>query len=100
MRFGVLEIVLIAAVLLSVVVIWRWWRQGQSGADESYGSETEENRPPRFLGRLGSFGILLVLAGLGLIIISYMVVIGLAKMFIWAVAIVLLGVAFLLLSRR
>ena len=100
MRFGLLEIVLIAAVLLSVVVIWRWWRQGQSGADENYGGDDEENRQPSFLGRLGTFGILLVLAGLGLIIISYMVVIGLAKMFIWAVAIVLLGVAFLLLSRR
>jgi hypothetical protein len=100
MRFGALEIVLIVAVLLSVAVIWRWWRQGQSGADESYGGEVDEGRQPSFFGRLGTIGILLVLAGLGLIVISYMVVIGLAKMFIWAVAIVLLGVAFMLLSRR
>ena len=96
MRLGFPEVVLIVAVLLSVLVIWRWMRQGGSGS----GSYEEDDSPPSFLQKIGRIGILLVLGGLGLILVGYIVLIGLAKMFIWAVAILLLGVAFLILSRR
>jgi hypothetical protein len=94
MRLGFFEIVLILAVLLSVLVIWRWMRQGNPGDTD------DEDSPPSFLQRLGTIGILLVLGGLGLVFASYIILLGIAKMFIWAVAIVLLGMAFLLLSRR
>ena len=96
MRLGFPEIVLIVVVLLSVLVIWRWMRQGGSGSD---GYE-DDGSPPSFLQKIGTIGILLVLGGLGLILAGYIVLIGLAKLFIWAVAILLLGVAFLILSRR
>jgi hypothetical protein len=93
-RLGFLEIVLIVAVLLSVAVIWRWMRQGASAGS------AEDGSPPSFLQKIGTIGILLVLGGLGLILVGYVVLIGLAKMFIWAIAILFLGVAFLVLSRR
>ncbi len=98
MRIGLFEVVLIVAVLLSVAVVWRYLRQGDSG---DAGDETgREGSGPSFFGRLGIVGVLLVLGGLGLLIVSYIIFVGLAKLFIWAVAIVLLGVAFLLMSRR
>ena len=96
MRLGFFEILLIVAVLLSVLVIWRWMRQGGPGS----GGYGDDDSPPSFLQKIGIIGILLVLGGLGLILIGYIILIGLAKMFIWAVAILLLGVAFLVLSRR
>ena len=95
MRLGFFEIVLIVAVLLSVLVIWRWFRQGGAA-----GNDDVEDSRPSFLQRIGAIGVVLVLGGLGLILASYIILIGIAKMFIWAVAIVLLGMAFLLLSRR
>jgi hypothetical protein len=94
MRLGFLEVVLVVAVLLSVLVIWRWMRQDGSA------SSSDDNSPASFLQKIGTIGILLVLGGLGLILVGYIVLIGLAKMFIWAVAILFLGVAFLVLSRR
>jgi len=78
MRLGFPEIVLIVAVLLSVLVIWRWMRQDASG------SYRDDDSPPSFLQKIGTIGILLVLGGLGLILVGYIVLIGLAKMFIWA----------------
>jgi hypothetical protein len=94
MRIGFFETVLVVAVLLSVLVIWRWMRQGGSAAS------ADDNSPPSFLQKIGTIGILLVLGGLGLILVGYIVLIGLAKMFIGAVAILFLGLAFLILSRR
>jgi hypothetical protein len=93
MRLGFFEFVLILAVLLSALVVWRWFRQDQTGSDDG-------DSPPSMLGRIGLIGVLLVLGGLGLLFIGYIVLIGLAKMFIWAVAILFLGIAFLVLSRR
>jgi len=96
MRLGFFEIVLIVAVLLSVLVIWRWMRQGGAGS----GGCEDDGSPPSFLQKIGTIGILLVLGGLGLILAGYIILIGLAKMFIWAVAILFIGAALLLLSRR
>ncbi len=99
MRIGFFEVVLIGAILLSIAVVWRWLREG------GYRQSDEENEPGEgsglsFFGRLGIVGVLFVLAGLGLLTISYILFIGLAKVFIWAVVILLFGVTFLLLSRR
>ncbi|APV44970.1 hypothetical protein Dform_01649 [Dehalogenimonas formicexedens] len=95
MRLGLLEIVLTVIVLLSVLVVWRWMRQG--GPDSGAG---DGGPVSSFLQKIGTIGILLVVGGLGLILVGYIVLIGLAKMFIWAVAILVLGLAFLVLSRR
>jgi hypothetical protein len=94
MRFGFLEGILVIVLLLSVLVIWRWMRQGDSAGS------AEDGSPPSFLQKIGTIGILMVLGGLCLILVGYIVLIGLAKMFMWAVAILFLGVAFLVLSRR
>ena len=100
MRLGFFEVILIVAVLLSIAVVWRWLRQGGSeDAEENEG--TGEEDPGTSGGwRVGAVGLILVLGGLGLLVIGYIIFIGLAKLFIWATAILLLGVAFLLLSRR
>ena len=100
MRIGFFEVVLIVAMLLSVAVIWRWLREGRYGDRDDEGAEGEEGTGPSFFGRLGIVGVLLVLGGLGLLVISYIIFTGLAKLFIGAVVILLLGVAFMLLSRR
>jgi hypothetical protein len=96
MRIGFFEFILILAVFLSVLVIWRWMRLG----GPVLGNPADDGAPPSFLQKIGTIGVLLVLGGLGLIFIGYVVLIGLAKMFIGAVVIILLGVAFLVLSRR
>lgn len=93
MRIGFFEIVLILAVLLSVLVVWRWFRQGQSGAEDSDSTSS-------FLGQIGLIGVLLALGGVGLLLLSYVILIGLAKMFIWALMILIIGIAFIVLSRR
>ncbi|XUW99974.1 MAG: hypothetical protein TUN42_08765 [Dehalogenimonas sp.] len=93
MRLGFLEFVLIVIVLLSILVIWRWMRQGGT-------EETDDNSPPSFLQKIGTVGILLVVGGLGLILVGYIILVSLAKVFIWAVVILVLGLAFLVLSRR
>ena len=94
MRLGFPEILLSVAVLLSALVIWRWMRQGGTSGP------ADDDSPPSFLQKIGTIGILLVLGGLGLILVGYIVLIGLAKMFIWAVAILILGIALVVLSRR
>jgi len=58
MRLGFLEFVLIVIVLLSILVIWRWMRQGGT-------EETDDNSPPSFLQKIGTVGILLVVGGFG-----------------------------------
>jgi hypothetical protein len=100
MRIGFFEVVLIVAVLLSIAVVWRWLREGRNGQGDDEKNEPGEGSGLSFFGRLGIVGVLFVLAGLGILTISYIIFIGLAKVFIWAVVIVLFGVAFLLLSRR
>ena len=99
MRIGLFEVVLIIAVILSVAYIWRWLRDGRSDAGEAYENEGEEGSEAPG-GGLRSAGLILVLSGLGLLVIGYIVITGLASLFIWATAILLLGIAFLLLSRR
>ena len=100
MRIGFFEIVLIIAVLLSIAVVWRWLRQGGSEDAEENEDKGEEGPRPSGGWRVGAVGLVLVLGGLGLLVIGYIIVAGLASLFIWATAILLLGVAFLLLSRH
>ncbi|MEN8615250.1 hypothetical protein ABFB09_08260 [Dehalogenimonas sp. THU2] len=100
MKIGIFEAVIIVAVLLTVVYVWRWLGEGRSGVDEGYEDEDEESSAPSGSPPLRVAGLMFVLGGLGLLIASYVIIMGLASMFIWATAILLLGIALLLLSRQ
>lgn len=102
MRFGAFEIVLIIAVISAAAYIWRWLGEGRGyeAADEEEETQEELMTEPPPRSRLWDIGLVLVLGGLGLLAAGYIIFIGIAKIFIWAVLILFAGLSMLLLSRR
>ena len=102
MKIGALEIVIIAAVLLCTVVVWRWLAGGRSdNFDDDYDDDDAENqRPDKRNSALRLAGIGLLLGGVVVVIISYQLIVGLASSFVWATIIIAVGLGLLFLSRR
>lgn len=99
MKIGALEIVIIAAVLLCTVVVWRWLAGGRSDNFDD-DDDAENQRPDKRNSALRLAGIGLLLGGVVVVIISYQLIVGLASSFVWATIIIAVGLGLLFLSRR
>ena len=102
MKIGALEIVIIVAVLLCTVVVWRWLADVRSdNFDDDYDEDDAENQiPDKGNSALRLAGTGLLLGGVAVVIISYQLIVGLASSFVWATIIIAVGLGLLFLSRR
>ncbi|AKG54151.1 hypothetical protein DGWBC_1516 [Dehalogenimonas sp. WBC-2] len=102
MKIGALEIVIIVAVLLCTMVVWRWLAGGgNDNFDDEYDEDgAEDEKPDKGNSALRFAGMGLLLGGVAVVLISYQLIIGLASSFVWATIIIAVGLGLLFLSRR
>ena len=106
MRLGPLEIILIIAIIIGLVIIARVFRTGKSADKQSddpykeiphWRNEGKTDGIRRNLRKVGIAGVIagVVLALAGLSLFRWAV-----QSYVWALIIVLMGLAFIILSRK
>lgn len=103
MRFGLLEIVLIAVVVLIIFGVTRAKQVGErlGGKSSSSGSSGSAKKPvPIRYPRLQAFGFVIVVGGTVLLALSFGLIKAIAGYAVWGAVVTAIGVTMVILARR
>ena len=104
MRPGLLEIILITAIIIAVAVIARVIRTGRGAPRPNEGSTTDITASPPKKNRMRGFfngtGIILIFAGIAALIAAVSLFRWLLQSYLWALILIAIGLILVLLSRK